>query len=150
VFSNGARDRLSTAELIEHLAEIEESPWGDWYGKTISPQALSKLLKPHRIKTLPVWVDGEKARGYKLEQFADALHRVVGGRGGRDGRSGLVWEAAPTAPTTPTAQGAGQRPLPGDDGFLDYIASVHGAGVITTGEALEREGLHALILRARA
>ena len=58
--------------------EIEESPWGDWYGKTISPQALSKLLKPYRIKTMPVWVDGETVQGYKVEQFADAFARVLG------------------------------------------------------------------------
>lgn len=30
VFQNGAGDRLRTADLIAHLIEIEESPWGDW------------------------------------------------------------------------------------------------------------------------
>jgi hypothetical protein len=68
VFENGAGDRLRTADLIAHLVEIEESPWGDWYGKTISPHGLSKLLRVHRIKTMPVWVEGESVRGYKREQ----------------------------------------------------------------------------------
>jgi hypothetical protein len=98
VFSNGAGDRLRTAELIEHLSAIEESPWGDWFGKPITPQTLSKLLRPYRIRTLPIWVDNEKARGYKREQFEDAWLRVVGGRGGRDGRSGLAPDLPPTAP----------------------------------------------------
>lgn len=76
VFEETGEERLRTADLIEHLSQIEESPWGDWYGKPLSPQALSKLLKPYRIKTMPVWVHGEKARGYKLEQFADASMRA--------------------------------------------------------------------------
>jgi hypothetical protein len=78
VFQSGAGERLRTAELIEHLSEIEESPWGDWHGKPITAHALSKLLRPHRIKTMSVKVDGEAARGYKREQFADAFHRVLG------------------------------------------------------------------------
>ena len=39
-----------------------------------------KLLKPYRIKTMPVWVDGQTVRGYKREQFADAWLRVLGVR----------------------------------------------------------------------
>jgi Protein of unknown function (DUF3631) len=78
VFSNGAGDRLRTADLITHLAEIEESPWGDWYGKPISPQALSKLLRPHRIRTMPVRTDDGVVKGYKREQFENAFARVLG------------------------------------------------------------------------
>ena len=74
--SNEAQ-RFATADLIDELGKIEESPWGDWYGKPISPQALSKLLRPYRIKTMPVWVDGETVRGYKLEQFVDAWERFL-------------------------------------------------------------------------
>jgi hypothetical protein len=81
VFSNGTGTRLCTTDLIEHLSRIEESPWGDWYGKPITAQKLSKLLKPHRIKTMSVKVEGETVRGYKVEQFADAFHRVLGGAG---------------------------------------------------------------------
>ena len=33
------RRRLRTADLIDAPVAIEESPWGDWYGKPISPQA---------------------------------------------------------------------------------------------------------------
>lgn len=117
VFESTDIDRYRTADLIDELSKIEESPWGDWFGKPISPQALSKLLRPHRIRTLPIWIDGEKARGYKLDQFTDAFLRVLGGRGGRDGRSGLASEAAPTAPTAPTAldtMAGANPPLPAD------------------------------------
>jgi Protein of unknown function (DUF3631) len=165
VFENGAGDRIRTSELIEQLSAIEESPWGDWYGKPISVHGLAKLLHPYRIKTLSIWVEGENARGYKREQFEDAWLRVVSGRSGRSGRSDSPSQNEPTAPTTPTTLGSNealdrilpppstngreQPPFPGDDDFLDYIAAVHRNGHITTAEALEREGVHALILRAR-
>jgi hypothetical protein len=102
VFDESGEDRLRTVDLIEQLATIEESPWGDWYGKPITTQALSKLLHPFRIKTMSVWVDGEKGRGYKREQFANAFARVLDGREGRDGRSGSASDTASTASTAPT------------------------------------------------
>jgi hypothetical protein len=146
--ANGTR-RYKTADLIAELAKIEESPWGDWYGKVISPQALGKLLKPYRIKTMPVWADGEKHRGYKHEQFGDAWLRVLGGRGGRDGRSGAAIEAAPTTPTTPTALYAMGIPLPGDDCFLDHLLDAYRIDYLTEAEVLEREQHHRLVLAGR-
>ncbi len=70
--------RCRTADLLAELCTIEESPWGDWYGKTLTAQGLSKLLRPYRIKTMPVKVEGETVRGYKVEQFADAFLRHLG------------------------------------------------------------------------
>jgi hypothetical protein len=64
VFDSNGTHRYKTADLIAELALVEESPWGDSYGKVISPQGLGKLLKPYRIKTMPVWVDGATHRGY--------------------------------------------------------------------------------------
>ena len=187
-FETTGRDRLPTVDLIAELAKVEESPWGDWFGKTISPQALGKLLKPYRIKTMPVWVDAEKHRGYKAEQFEDSWLRVLGGRGGRSGRSESPSGEASTTPTTATAHHAsddidwsdvqqatlelqretgeyghplsdviakaegngsnGRIPRLGDDDFLDLVAAAFHAGHLTTGEALEREKLHKLVLRA--
>jgi Protein of unknown function (DUF3631) len=145
VFDANGTTRYPTVALIAELAKVEESPWGDWYGKTISPQGLGRLLKPYRIKTMPVWVDGEKHRGYKHEQFEEAWRRVLGGRTGRDGRSEPPSEAAPTTPTTPTTHHAEDgQPLivVGDAGYLDLLAAAHAAGYITTAEALEREAEH--------
>jgi hypothetical protein len=151
VFSNGAGEHLKTADLIAHLAEIEESPWGDWYGKLISPQALSKLLRPHRIKTMPVWIDGKTARGYKREQFTDAFHRVLGVRGVRDVRCESPRHAAPNAPNAPNAQGTGELPHPGDDGFPELVLALAAtAGQITTAELAERMTFHELIQKVQA
>jgi hypothetical protein len=154
VFEASDAERFKTSDLIAELCKIEESPWGDWYGKVISPQAISKLLNPHRIKTLPVWVEGKTVRGYKVEQFENAFARVLGVRSVRDVRSESSIEAAPNTPNAPNAIHAGRRngeaPLLGDDGYLDFIADVHRNGHLTTDEALEQEQLHRMIVGARA
>jgi hypothetical protein len=77
-FDSNSNDRVRTADLLAYLHAIEDSPWGDWYGKTLSAHGLSRLLKPYRIKTMPVRVEGEAVRGYKVEQFVDAFTRALG------------------------------------------------------------------------
>jgi hypothetical protein len=149
VFSSGAGDRLQTADLISYLTEIEESPWGDWYGKTISAQALSRLLKPHRIKTMPVKAEGKTVRGYKVEQFAEAFHRVLGVTGVTSVTSKSTSQAEGNASNASGAGDGSGIPIPGDDGFLDHIAATHHAGHVTTTEALECERVNQLVQRAR-
>ena len=75
VFTANGEENLKTADLLAHLYEIEESPWGEWHGRPLSAHGLSRLLRPYRIKTMSVKVDGETVRGYKAEQFADAFAR---------------------------------------------------------------------------
>jgi hypothetical protein len=42
-------DHLKTADLLEALHEIEESPWGDWYSKPLTPHALPAVeAVPHQ------------------------------------------------------------------------------------------------------
>jgi hypothetical protein len=116
VFNESGEERMPTADLIDRLATIEESPWGDYYGKPITPQTLSKLLRPFRIKTMPIWVVGAKHRGYKLEQFENAFLRVgvvEGGRHGRDGFQGQNGLPPPTAPTALENQGGSRDPASG-------------------------------------
>jgi hypothetical protein len=120
VFTSTGTQALKTSTLIEELGAIEESPWGDWYGKPISAQKLSQLLHPYRIKTMSIWVEGAKARGYKREQFTETWNRylapaqrgptVPGGRDGSDGRRKYPSQAAPTTPTTPTTSD-GEHPF---------------------------------------
>jgi hypothetical protein len=117
VFDSKEEQRYKTADLIRELANIEESPWGDWRGKDITPQAVSKLLKPYRIKTMAVWVDGQTVRGYRREQFEEAWLRVLGGvevdalaepvggvRAVRDVRSQASNQDRPNAPNAPNAE----------------------------------------------
>lgn len=66
---------------------------------------------------------------------------AVIGTAGAAAAAGVVPVAGNSTGTAPSA--------PGDDGFLDFIAALHRADHITTGEALHRERLRTLILRAQ-
>jgi hypothetical protein len=107
VFAANEWRQCKTSELIDELAKIEESPWGDWYGNTISAQQVSKLLKPYRIKTMAVWDEWKQAtvRGYKAEQLAEPYRRVVGVRGVSGVRDETGRETAPNAPNAGDAAG---------------------------------------------
>jgi hypothetical protein len=101
VYAANGTQRYRTADLIAELSQIEESPWGDWRGKPITSQELSRLLRPHKIKTMPVWVNGQTVKGYKAEQFENAWLRVLGVRWVRKVRSGSSIEAGPNPPNLP-------------------------------------------------
>jgi Protein of unknown function (DUF3631) len=76
----GDRDRITTADLLAALNALEESPWGDWYGKPFSSRRLAKLLKPYGIKSRTIQVEhGEKAtaKGFLREQFDGAWNRYL-------------------------------------------------------------------------
>jgi Protein of unknown function (DUF3631) len=147
--ANGGR--LRTADLLERLYEIEESPWGDWYGKPLSAHGLSRLLRPYRIRTMPVWVDGQTGRGYKVEQFADAFARVVGVRSVRNVRSECPSQKEPNSPNAPNSYHAnGAILVVGDPGFPELLLERLNGGHITSAEASERLDLHNLIHRAGA
>jgi Protein of unknown function (DUF3631) len=145
VFDRGA-ERLATADLISVLADDEDAPWGDWYGKPITPQALSKLLRPFRIQTMPVWVGGQTVRGYKREQFEDVWRRYLPDEGVRSVsgvRSGSNSHAVPNAPNAPNAPERDGLPVPGDPGYGDWIDQKFHDGHITEREWLPRRKLHA-------
>jgi hypothetical protein len=96
---------LKTSDLLDGLYRIEESPWGDWYGKPLSAHGLSKLLRAYRIKTMPVYADGKTVRGYKVGQFSDAFAQL-GVRSVSSVRSEARSQARPNAPNASNAYSA--------------------------------------------
>jgi hypothetical protein len=70
-------DHLSTTDLLNRLHELEDAPWGDWYGKEITGRALAKLLAPYGVGPMQARVRGEKSRGYFRSDFEDAWTRYV-------------------------------------------------------------------------
>lgn len=45
----GEEGHLATAELLERLCDIDEAPWGDWFGEPLTARGLARLLAPYRI-----------------------------------------------------------------------------------------------------
>jgi hypothetical protein len=137
VFESRGTERLKTADLLEGLHAVPDSPWAEWYGKPLTSTGLSKLLKAYRIKTLPVWVDGVTVRGYKLEQFADAASRL-GVRSVRNVRNDSASGEPPNAPNAPNA---GTRDENGAAAEIEKLRRAEADGHVTRCERLEREGL---------
>lgn len=73
VFKEKDTDRLFSADLVAALNAIEESLWGDWYGKPMGPQTLAKMLRPYKIKPNQVRIGDESRKGYDLAWFEDAF-----------------------------------------------------------------------------
>jgi Protein of unknown function (DUF3631) len=131
VFEANGDERLKTTDLLDGLHAIADSPWREWSGgKALSSTGLSRLLKPYRIKTLPVWSHGGTMRGYKLEQFTDAFTRL----GVRSVSS--VRSEAPSrdAPNTPNAPNAWKREI-------EQLRRAEQLGHVTRTERLQREGV---------
>lgn len=79
-FDSRRTDRLSTADLLEVLAEDEEAPWAAWNrGKPMTPHQLAKRLSEFGIKPTTFRVGLKTPKGYKLEQFEEAFKRYLPG-----------------------------------------------------------------------
>jgi hypothetical protein len=109
IFEDTQETRTTTATLIDRLCEIEESPWGDWYGKRITSQGLAKLLKPYGIRPRQ-WRDSYDGvcRGYVRSDFEDAWTRYlpesVSSTPATNGTSGTGAVAVPVVTSVPAAE----------------------------------------------
>ena len=45
-----ADEVLSPELILTKLHRLDESPWGDWYGKPLDARGLAKRVKPYGIK----------------------------------------------------------------------------------------------------
>jgi putative DNA primase/helicase len=74
-----AVDRISSAELVEHLIAIEGRPWAEWRGgKPITQNGLARQLGKFEIISQTVRLHGgQTAKGYKREDLEDVFSRYL-------------------------------------------------------------------------
>jgi hypothetical protein len=77
VFEEHATDKLSSAALVEALADIEEAPWGEWRGKPITVHGVARLLKRFEIRPRTIRLEDATPKGYHREQFEDIWARYL-------------------------------------------------------------------------
>jgi hypothetical protein len=84
VFEGREEDNIYTADLIEALAAMEESPWGEWWWDfgadkptQPAPRKLAKLLRPYGPKPDSVRIGETHKRGYRREDFLDPWTRFL-------------------------------------------------------------------------
>jgi hypothetical protein len=73
----GDDDRLATRDLLDRLYELDEAPWGDWYGKPITARFLATKLKPFQVRSKTIRIGEATSKGYEKSAFLDAWERYL-------------------------------------------------------------------------
>jgi hypothetical protein len=149
--------RLSTADILEHLISKDEGPWAKWWessvarGELKSPAArLAKILKPFGIKPRQLKIEGEKTRGYDLEDFASDAVAVYLHKDGTDGTQGTSGPSSDAGCTVRNARTVFSGPLLGDELYPLLLADAARDGHLTETEADQQHQVHKLVLEAAA
>jgi hypothetical protein len=66
---------LATAAILEKLAALPESPWGDLHGKPITDRMLSSRLRQYGVKSKTVRIGDKTPKGYAREDLHDVWLR---------------------------------------------------------------------------
>ena len=75
IFERRGIERIASAVLCDDLHEIEESPWGEWHGKPITPRGVAKILARYEIEPRQFRFGEQNQRGYERAWFEDAWAR---------------------------------------------------------------------------
>jgi hypothetical protein len=70
-------ESMSTAAIVERLAAMEESPWGNLRGFPIDARKLATFLKPYKVKSQQIRHGGTTLKGYRAEDLFDAWQRYL-------------------------------------------------------------------------
>jgi putative DNA primase/helicase len=78
VFAATQADRLSSADICEALAGLEDRPWPTLsHGKPITPHRLARMLTPYGIVPINIRVGDKVPKGYSLKGCRDAFTRYT-------------------------------------------------------------------------
>jgi hypothetical protein len=73
-FGQLGRDRVSSADLVRVLNEMEDAPWRE---EGTDPQVLARMLRPFDVKPRLVRVGEAVFRGYVKSDFMDSFDRYL-------------------------------------------------------------------------
>lgn len=74
----GDREVMTTEQILEALLGLEESPWGDLYGKPLNARGLAQRLQKYDVaKSHTVRIGELLAKGYAKADLWDAWNRYL-------------------------------------------------------------------------
>jgi hypothetical protein len=121
----GPADALYTKTILNQLTAMDESPWGDWYGKPLAARDLAKLLRPYGVRSTDVREGGTgpNLKGYARKDLHEQWRRYIRDKGdsaGEDCRGPVADEdeASATGATSEDADVADVADTPREDGHL--------------------------------
>ena len=78
IFDKLGNDRITSAMLVDRLAQYKDRPWGDWNGsRSLTERQLARLLKPLHIRPKGIRIGARTMRGYVRSHFRDAFSRYL-------------------------------------------------------------------------
>jgi hypothetical protein len=70
--------KMGSKDICERLAQLEESPWGEWNrGQPITAPRLARLLRPFKVRPTTIRIGDGTEKGYHKEEFEDAWKRYL-------------------------------------------------------------------------
>ena len=101
VLESAGKDKISSSELVQRLAEMEDRPWPEWRNaKPITAWHMARILSRFDIVPTQFWTHGKKKRGYVVNAtMEDAFSRYL-----ERGQPGECVEATPSPTDLPSGQ----------------------------------------------
>ncbi|MEX2553900.1 MAG: DUF3631 domain-containing protein [Actinomycetota bacterium] len=73
----GDRDVLSSAEILEELQEIEDAPWADLHGRSLTPRGLAQRLRAFEVRPSTIRRGTQTPKGYRRVDLHDVWKRYL-------------------------------------------------------------------------
>jgi putative DNA primase/helicase len=93
IFTALELDRISSADLVKKLVEIEGRPWAEYgrSGKPLTQNRLARLLSPKPLAITPhrIRIGADNLNSYELWQFQEAFERYLSAEGVHNRNSGI-------------------------------------------------------------
>jgi hypothetical protein len=136
LFTSAGTDRMTTADILTALSELEESPWADLHGKPLDSRRLSKELARYGVKPknlrLPA---GGVIKGYRADGedgLADVWSRYLQAGAATPATSATaqvnrVADADPVADLSATSATGHTDQVAAEAAVADAGRSAHGA-----------------------
>ncbi|MGH3755047.1 MAG: DUF3631 domain-containing protein [Pseudonocardiaceae bacterium] len=80
VFTAHGTDRMTTADILTVLHDLEESHWGDLHGKPLDARRISRELGKYGVRSKDIKINGHALKGYRADGadgLADAWSRYL-------------------------------------------------------------------------
>ena len=78
IFEKHRQEQLPSALLVKELNELDDRPWAEFRkGQPLTPNTLSRLLRPFGVKPKKLRFGTETRNGYERSAFVDAWRRYL-------------------------------------------------------------------------
>jgi hypothetical protein len=80
VFTANGTDRMTTADLLTALHDLDESNWADLHGKPLDARRLGRELGKYGVRSKDIKINGHAIKGYRADGedgLADAWSRYL-------------------------------------------------------------------------